>query len=367
MNPRFFLGLVALVLFSSLTDSGDVRKRTLEGLDKIHSYQAQSIIKIAHREVERGNDLSALRKLRMHQRLQPKDPEGWFLEGEVLVRLEKFREAYRAYAKAYSLTGWRRIRQKMEALETRLQGSKISENQDSEESKRISDKADDEKPDPGPVAAPEPKRLKRGGFLVLSRLRTLDSLLKRHNKLQDEMKTFDLKSLLQGAVTTRPVSVEGLGEMSIQTGHVRSSIFGTAADQAESLKFFREAISLAAKDEEKEAISVLQKNQKILIREEFEFLIRLFERSKQREKAILLRVNFAKKYPKDGRNLLILARHFFEQGDSSRALHYYERLKFSGSVYKVEANRQSDLIRAGGSHRLKKLMEAQRKELFSKE
>jgi tetratricopeptide (TPR) repeat protein len=369
LAPRFFLGWMGFFVLSSATVvASDVRGRTLEGLKKIHSYEPQSVIELAHREIENGNFLSALRKLHLHQRFQPEDPEGWFLEAEVLVRLDKLRGAYLAYRKAYALTGLTQIRDKMEALESKLK--KSSKALEKPRAKRSQSKSGDlpkgDEKNSSRTLESKPEPLSRGGFLILSKLRTLDSLLKRYIGLKGEMKSFDLRALLAGSVTTRPVSIVGLGEMTLVTDHVRSSLFGTAPEQAKFLEFFRKAITLAAKGETTQAIALLEKNKETMIREEFEFLIRLYNQVGLEGQAILLRIELAKKFPKDSRNLLTLARHFFQQGDSSKALHYYERLMRLDSNYKFEAESQADLIRAGGSFRLKEVFELQRKELFQK-
>lgn len=361
------LYLISFLFLSGISfgDTNSLREKTREGLRKIRSYVPQSIIEAAHLDMQRGRMSSALRKLKYHQRLNPRDPEGYFLEGELFALTEKYREAYIAYHKAYYLTGSDLFREKMEEMKLKG-GVSVSDGDEKGDisSQKDSSAAKQEESKEETAAPAEEFNPRKGSFIILSKLRTLNSLLKRYQSVHGELpKEFKLESLLEGNITTRALDISELGEVSIKDEKIFSSVYGTVQDQEGALKKYRDAISMEASGDLTGTLALLEGEIEKLSEEELDFLIRVAQRAGNTDKSLELRQIMAKKFPDHYANLFVLANYYFRRGEHQEALEYFGLLAQGNSNFKDEAQEKINLIRGGGSYRLREVFERQKEEL----
>ncbi len=361
INPAFYILILLLLPWDSYGDTSKLRERTREGLKKIRSYVPQSILEAAHQDIERGQLTSAIRKLRYHQRLNPRDPEGYFLEGEAFALGEKYKEAYVAYHKAYFLTGSPELREKMEDMK-RLGGAGVAEDEGEEPQQDAAPVKEDSQPETKPVtpvSAP-----KRGSFLILSKLRTLDSLIRRYKARKGTYPSeFDLDSLMEGKVTTTSVDVSELGKLEIKDEGVISSVYGTVKDQESSLETFKKAIALEASGDLTSAINLLESDVGDLSRNELDFLVRMTQRAGDTDKSLEMRKKMAVRFPNHYSNIFVLANYYFRRGDHKRSLEYFEILSEGTSSYRLAAEEKVRFLKQGGSYRLQEVFQKQREAL----
>jgi len=356
--------LAWLFCFSNQANTSKLRSRALEGvrdLRKLSSFRA--VKEAAWDEMRQNRYYSALKKLKYHQQLQPKDVEAYYLEGECLAKLERWKDAYIAYHKAFYLSGVKRYQRLMFQMKAKA-GKPIKK----------------EKPwylkikDPSQkiVETPKPKEeqlkpaKKRGSYLQLSRMRMLQSLVDRYESLNGPMLEFNLDSLLKDQVTTRSVNISELGKISLKNSKIHSENYGTVEEIRSSMKFFIDAVSMASKKNTSGAIRSLEANQDKLIRSEAEYLISLYRQEGLFEQEVKYREKISLKFPEYSSNLLFLADHYYENGLNQKALNYYQKiLKLKSGNSSVRSRIKQ--LKAGGTFKLREVLKSQRQNLLEKE
>ena len=93
-----------VILLSNEATPQNYAREALEGVRDLRNHV---VIPCGKRggwdEMRQNRYYSALTKLKYHQQLQPKDVEAYYLEGECLAKLERWKDAYIAYHKAFTL------------------------------------------------------------------------------------------------------------------------------------------------------------------------------------------------------------------------------------------------------------------------
>lgn len=369
---RLFVVSLLLLHPFVVADVSSLRERTREGLRKVRSYVPQSIIEAALSDMQSGQLPSALRKLKYHQRLNPRDPEGYFLEGELFAKIEKYRDAYIAYHKAYFLTGSSEIRQKMEDM--KVKGGVVESQDDDEGRSNQSNSSEEPSGKKGSDEKVSDEKVEEesfepaaGNFLILGKLRALDSLIKRYEARNGSPPVdLNLASLQAGDVTTAKLDLSDLGDLKIKDGKVFSSVFGTVADQEASLKLYKQAIAQDASGATSESIRILEvKGEERLTKQELNFLIRMTQKMGDTEKSLIWRQVMAKRFPNNHSNLFILANYHFRKGQHAEALEFFELIAAGNSSLKKESEAKIGLIRRGGSYRLQEVFQELKKDLSS--
>tara|TARA_Y100000589_G_scaffold296328_1_gene303400 strand:+ start:813 stop:1931 length:1119 start_codon:yes stop_codon:yes gene_type:complete len=359
-----FTTLTWLFCISTQASTSKLRKRALEGVKDLRNLSAFRAVKeAAWDEMRHKRYYSALKKLKYHQQLQPKDVEAYYLEGVCLSRLERWKDAYIAYHKAYYLSGKQRYRDLMFEMKAKAGKPVVRE-------KPWYLKIKD--PNEKKVETPELKveipvaTKMRGSYLQLSRMRMLQSLLDRYESVYGPMEVFNLDSLLKDKVTSRPINIKELGKITLKNSKIHSENFGTIDEIRSSMQFFMDAVSMASKNNTSDAIRSLEKNQDKLIRSEAEYLISLYRQEDRTEDELAYRKKLAERFPAYTSNLLVLADYHYENGRNQKALEYYQKiidLKSDNSMIR----RRIRQLKAGGTFRLREILKGQRKTLLGNE
>lgn len=356
--------LAWLFCFSNEANTSKLRKRALEGVRDLRNLSSYRAVKeAAWDEMRQNRYYSALTKLKYHQQLQPKDVEAYYLEGECLAKLERWKEAYIAYHKAFYLSGEQKYQRLMIKMKVKA-GKPIKK----EKPWYLKIKDPNEKvveaPKPKPEALKSAK--KRGSYLQLSRMRMLQSLLDRYESLNGQMLEFNLDSLLKDKVTTRSVDISELGKITLVNSRIHSENFGTVEEIRNSMKFFMDAVSLASNKNTSQAIKLLEANQDKLIRSEAEYLISLYRKEGRIDDELDYRQEISNKFPNYSSNLLFLADYYYEKGLNQKALTYYQRiLKLKSGNSNVKSRIKQ--LQSGGTFRLREVLQKQRRNLLENE
>lgn len=356
--------LMFLLEASVFANTDKLRKRALEGLSELRGLSSYKAIKeAAWDEMRQQRYYSALKKLKYHQQLQPRDVEAYYLEGECLTRLERWKDAYIAFHKAYFLTGDRRYQNLMNQVKEKAGKPIVKEKpwylkiKDPNEKKEV------------PVAE-EPKKppimKRRGSYLQLSQMRMLQSLVDRYQSKYGKIGEFKLDSILAQKVTTRPIDIQELGDITLIDGLVYSENYGSVREIRESMKFFSEAVASVSNKSTTDAIRLLELNRDKLLLSEAEYLINLYRMQNRLNDELVYRETLVDKFPDYYSNILFLADHYYDKGLNSKALSYYEKIVESKYSNK-DLRRRVRQLRAGGTQKLKNLLEFQRQELLKKE
>lgn len=356
--------LMCLTKAVTFSNTYKLRNRALEGLSDLRGLSSYRAIKeAAWDEMRQRRYYSALKKLKYHQQLQPRDVEAYYLEGECLTKLERWKDAYIAYHKAYFLTGDRRYQDLM--IKTKEKAGKPVV-QEKPWYLKIKDPNEKETVSIVKELPKIPVAKQRGSYLQLSRMRMLQSLVDRYQSKYGKIEEFKLDSILKQRVTTRPIDVSELGKVTLVNGLVFSEIYGSVSDIRDSMKFFSEAVALVSSKNTTGAIVLLESNQDKLLLSEAEYLISLYRLQNRINDEITYRETLVEKFPDYYSNLLFLADYYYDKGSNQKALSYYEKIvesKFSNN----DLRRRVKQLRAGGTKNLKSLLESQRRELLKKE
>ena len=356
--------LAWLFCISGHASTSKLRKRAIEGVNDLRNLSAFRAVKeAAWDEMRHRRYYSALKKLKYHQQLQPKDVEAYYLEGECLAKLERWKDAYIAYHKAFYLSGKKRYQDLMFEMKAKAGKPVVKEKPWYLKIKDPNEKKI-ETPKPQAELPVTPKM--RGSYLQLSRMRMLQSLLDRYESIHGSMTVFDLKSLLKDKVTSRPVDISELGKITLKNSKIHSENFGTVEEIRSSMQFFTEAVSMASKKNTSGAIRSLESNQDKLIRSEAEYLISLYRQEGRVEDELSYREKLSKKFPDYTSNLLFLADHHYENGRNNTALEYYQKIVNLRSD-NSRIRRRIRQLKSGGTFKLREVLNGQRRTLLQKE
>lgn len=358
------LAAVLVLCSSTHSNTTNLRKRALEGLADLRELSAYRAVKeAAWDEMRQQRYYSALKKLKYHQQLQPRDVEAYYLEGECLTRLERWKDAYIAFHKAFYLSGEKRYQDLMFKMKAKAGKPVVKEEP---WYLKIKDPNEKVETPPAPVVQTPEVPIRRGSYLELSRMRMLQSLVDRYESKYGKITDFNLNSILEEKVTTRPVDVTELGKITIVDGQIRSENFGTVKDIRDSMKFFSEAVSMASEKNITGAIRALEASQDKLIISEAEYLIGLYREQQRLQDELAFRESLVKKYPEYYSNILFLADYYYENGANAKALQYYQKIS-NGNASNSNVIRRIKQLQAGGTHELRRLLDTQRENLLRKE
>lgn len=337
-----------------------MRRRVLEGEKLIAEHKYVTVIDAVRDELELGKFYSALTKVKYHQKHQPRDPQGYYLEGEILAQLERWKDAYIAFNKGYYLTKSAAFKKRMEDMKkASKKGSLDLPKIESGESLALKEEIPE-------ASEPEEEKVERtrGSFLALSRMRMVQSLLNRYESQYGKMETFDAKSLLKDKVTTREVNLEQLGELSLEDGVLKSSKYGTIEEIETDLKKMQDAIKADRDGESEKALEVVQAISKPN-REEMDFKIILLEKLGRSKEAWQAREELVEKFNPPSSFVWHVAQHYYKLGDNKKAKKYLQKVIDANSPYKSSAKEQLAILNRGGTSRLRQLLDKQREEAFS--
>ena len=353
-----------LFCFSPQANTSKLRTRALEGVRDLRDLSSFRAVKeAAWDEMRQNRYYSALKKLKYHQQLQPTDIEGYYLEGQCLAKLERWKDAYIAYHKAFYLSGAKKYQDLMFQMKAKA-GNPVKK--EKPWYLKIEDPNQKNVEKPEPQKEPLNPAKKRGSYLQLSRMRMLQSLLDRYESVYGPMLEFNLDSLLKDKVTTRSVDISELGKITLKNSKIHSENFGTTEEIQNSMKFFMDAVSLASKKNTSGAIRSLEANQDKLIRSEAEYLISLYRQEGRIKDEVQYREKISLKFPKYSSNLLFLADYYYQNGRNRKALKYYQKILKLGSNNSSIRSRIKQ-IEAGGTFKLREVLKNQRRNLLDRE
>jgi tetratricopeptide (TPR) repeat protein len=329
----------------------------------------ESVAEIVRYEMKQGDYISALRKIRWHQHQQPDDPEGFWLEGQILEALNSPENAIIAYKKSFSLKKSRGIEERILKLENILQQRKNELNVLAAEilPTETTTEAIPENSiqTPAPDKTPEKTPAPLADMAILSKMRGLEALISLYKSKIGPMETFSLDSLRKQKVLTRETDFSELGELSLKNGEIHSSIFGNITDIDQSLDFFRSAIKEEQEGKTEKAFTMLWEKRLELGAGCLDYLIMLCEKLNYPEKIIELKERLARMRPHDFINIYELAMYYYKKNRTKEALKWFHRLRSINSPYQAAAEEKITELEKGGSWELKHKFLEQKRQLFN--
>lgn len=332
------------------------RAVTLEGIHKVRSSRYRSVIELVRFELKHNRRESALTKLNYHLDNNPNDSEALEMLGDIQLEDGQRHLAIATFERASAL-GSRSALLKLKQLLALVENDKslilkesgftnLFLDPDSFSIKPVSTK-------PAQVVD---NQLTKGGMRELSLLRALDSLVSAYTQNIGPMKEFSFQALKSSRILTRDIDISSLGEIHLEGGKVKSSIYGTYADQKSLQDTLQKAYKIYQEGNCPEALKLLESVKEPSV-SELRFALEL-NRQCGSGGELKLRQTLLKLDENDLENLLWMANQAYEAGDHKQAKSLYTRL--IGSPYSTEAEKQIKIIDAGGSHQLRELLRKQR-------
>jgi len=347
-------GFLFFVFFTPLWSVD--RAVTLEGIKKVRSSRYRSVIELVRFELKHNRRESALTKLNYHLDNNPNDSEALEMLGDIQLEDGQRHLAIATFERATAL-GSRSASIKLKQLLALVENDKSLILKETGFTNLFLD------PDSFSIKPVENKpaqvldnKLTKGGMQELSLLRTLDSLVSAYTQNIGPMKEFSLQAIKSSRILTREIDISSLGEIHLEGGKVKSSIYGTYADQKTLQETLQKAYKIFQEGNCPDALKLLQSVELPSV-SELRFALEL-SRQCGSGSELELRQKLLNLDKSDLENLMWMANRAYETGDHKTAKGLYTRLL--GSTYATEAQRQIKIIDGGGSHQLRELLRKQR-------